>query len=370
MCPVFWRAERVTVKPLHRAALLIKGAAAELQRAKALIGRAFVVAVALGFPIISSGGTIPLSPFLSTGAVAVAMSLVTSVSWFKKGRLDGLALLPFTAPAIVAAACAVGAVSSVVSDAAPLALAFGLVGMLSPAGAAAACGLGMLAAGAAFLCGWALRRLEEALRGKWLPALFHGLGRSRGRLARSEADRAQRTTLWSFARKLRTSNYLLEFAMHDSGVWLSLAGMTFFGWASTDILLSKGFAIPVFSICYALTPPLATLLSRDLHTRRQLLILEEMPSIVRQYVLALLALIVPLIAMGNLVMALLGRPVGIAFAVESIVAYLAATTAIVILEIRFPRLNWKTESEMYLHPRRYAPALAAAVVVGIFWLAG
>lgn len=323
---------------------LLAAAAAELQSARVIIRRVLVVTVALGFPIVYYGGSIPLLPFVVVGLVAGVSSLFTAISWFWKSRLEGLLLLPFSKRAVAGAVCIVGVLSAGVSDVVPTTLFFALAGTLSPTGVLLTLGFGVLTASFAFVCVSLLHDLSETIRRFWAPKhrLKSGLARTSPIVEIAATGRFSR--LEHFIREQTTSNYLLAAILHDSRAWFSLIGLTIIGVVATDYLLTQGISLPVNAICVALTPPLTTLLSRDLDTRQQMLTLGTTRSMAKQYISALIITVIPLILLGDGVLALCGRPVSLAFVLASVVIYLAALAMIIMLEIRFPSWNGRRKT--------------------------
>lgn len=363
-----WRAEESMTSTLKRVLSLIMAVVSELQSGRTILRRAIVVLIVLGLPIFFFGRSFPLSSFMTAGLIVGVSSLFTAISWFKDERLRGLFILPFSRQSVAAAVCAVGMLSAGISDAIPITFSFYLTGTLSTANALITVGVGVLASTFSFVCIALLRSLGMTIRMNLKPLQSYAFIPEHKSFASTINREGGFSRVRCFMQKQVFSNYFLASIYRDANTWFSLLGLMVFGLVATDFILSKGMPFPVHAICVALTPPLSTLLSRDLHTRRQMLVLKNDRTIAAQYMSALMTVVMPLILLGDVLLVLLGRLVDIKFIVASIAVYLAAIIVIIVLEMRFPLLKWKTENEMYRHPRRYLPILAAVLVAGVFFL--
>lgn len=395
MLPVFWRAKDTAnaLSARRPEAASASAVAGELLSATSVLNRAVVVAVALGFPLGYIGASLPLSPLALMAAVVLTSSVVTAATWLKGSRIDRLLLLPFSKRDVVCATCVIGALSVAVSDGAPLALFFGLAGALSPVAALASWGLSMLFSVGAFAVVALLRYLRTAprhdmVRHRSVPRVVPERDESdvpRVALPVRPAASPQRASepaatscmptcpasagaqsgVLGFLHRSIAWNYLIAAALREPGTWFSLLGLTVVGTVFSGIMFSRGQALAANAALLALTPPLSTLLSRNRDTRRQLLLLGGDRRIAADYLIALLSIVTPLIFLGDAVMLAVGLPVDALFVLSGVVVYFAGAVTIVALELRFPRLTWKTEREVYVHPRRYVPLLASALAA---WL--
>lgn len=365
---MYWQANSKISILLKRVLSLLSAVVSQLQSGKAILRRIIVVSVVLGVPIFIYRNSFPTSPYLTVGLLAGIASLFMAVSWFKDERLRGLYLLPFSRLTIVAAVSSVGIFSVTLSDVIPVTLAFYLLGLISTIEALITVGVGILAATLSFGCIYLLRSIGVRIMTSQKPLQANELTVKRSTSVSALDRKKVFLSVNEVKRSGVSANYFLTSIFRDVNTLFSLLGLIVIGLVATELLLERGSAVPVHAVCVALTPPLATLLSRDLHTRRQMLILESDRTIAVQYLVSLLIAVMPLILFGDILFVLLGQTVSIGFIVSSIVAYLAAAIVIIVLEMRFPILKWKTENEMYMHPRRYLPLLAAVVVAGIFYL--
>lgn len=351
-----------------RVLCLISATVSELQSGEAILRRIVLVAVALGLPLAFYSATYPLSSFATIGLTVGVSSLLTALSWLKEDRLKGLFLLPFSRRSVKAAVCAVGVSSAAVSDAIPITLAFYLVGSISTASALATFAVGVFAAIFSFVLISSISPLGAAIKMNAKALLSK---KTKGKEPSSEEKgrhEGGRSPLYRFSQKWLSSNYFLTSIYRNANTWFSLLGLTAIGVVATDAMLNRGVLLPIHSICIALTPTLSTLLSRDRDTRRQMIVLENDRTIMAQYAAALMIAVLPLVLAGDVVLLVFWQTMSIGFVVASIVVYLVAVLVIIILEMRFPLLKWKTENEMYRHPRRYLPLIAALLVAGIIYL--
>lgn len=345
---------------VKRAIALIEAIASELQSWKTVLRRAAVVTVALGVPAACQKGTLPLSFHAIVVAVSGASALLAALSWLKASRLRSLLLLPFSDRAIMSAFCIVGVGSVVLSNVVPFVAVLAVVRSISAADAFSLVAISVFSSvvvmsGASFFC--VLVRLAPNVRRRSSGGTA-SVGTVDG--ANGRDFRVRRSSICDFV----SFDYLLSSGAKDPRAWFSLAGVATFGLLASAYMLQKGTPFPVHSICLALTPPLSTLLSRDLHTRRQMIVIYDSASIAARYACALVAMVLPLVLLEDLALAPF-VPVSLAFAFSSAVSYLVAAAVIVVLEVRFPLTEWKTENGLYLHPRKYCPPLAAALTAWI-----
>lgn len=345
---------------------LLFAVAAQVQNPLTLARRALIVSVVFGVPLLIFGSHYIKWPFLLVAVVVGATTTLVTLSWFKGNQLEVLLLEPYTRKNITLSAGVLGVVSTLISDAIPLGVFLYLSHTLSASRALATLFVAALASATAFSAVTLLRNLIKPAGFSYKKRVSLASGADKITLPLNDTNTFASHPLSQGIKSYITDNYLLFLIIYDARTWYSLAAMTGLGLISSGYLLQIHVFFPVHSLCLALTPTLSFLLSRNLDTRKQLLLLKGESYLKRHYAAALCVLMYPIIILGDVALCFFSPP-NVIFFISSIVSYAAAIITIIILEIRFPVLEWKTEYELFMRTRRYYPLLAATAVAGLFY---
>ncbi len=349
---------------------------------RVIVQRGAVLTVAT-FLLIASGGTsLGILPLVIIVLLAGLSSLITSSSWFKEEHTSTLLLLPYSERTVAWSICAAGILLVVLGNVFPLALLLGVAGAMTPLEALAGAALGVIITTISFVaetvsrrhaglvaclltavaCLCALIFSSDSLRFCALLILLIiavGVG---GKIP--HARRRHTRHPLAFPKRL-PSNYFAIAALSERHVYLSALGLLCLGTILTATLASRGFPYPLNAVCAVSIPPLSTMLSRDRDTYRQMELLGNRYLTFVQYFVVLFVASLILTSISTIVLVAIGAAGAGFFAIGILICIIGSMVS-VLLEMRFPLLVWKTEQEVYTHPRKYLVTLVAALLAGLY----
>lgn len=336
-------------------------------------------------------------------ALTAASALATGSSLLRGGRARNLLVLPFSERAVARATCLVGAAMVAIGDALPLMVLLCLADTAQLAGALELYVLAVLVGAvaltastlsyrhsalvscvlAAVACLIALMSVPAVPRFIALIVFVLAMAAAGGKLPDPYARCASRVErgAWkdpSYVKaskqrqpriRLLRSNYFTRAIVSDPHAWISVLGLLCLGTAFSAVLTSQGVHLPANAVFVVSSPPLATLLSRDRDTYYQAELLGSGLLVFGQYLIALLEAYITCTLVSDAVLAAMGA-LGVVSFVSSLIICVVGSVMTVVMEMKFPLLEWKTEREVYLHPRKYVVTLAAVLIASLCLVVG
>ena len=164
----------------------------------------------------------------------------------------------------------------------------------------------------------------------------------------------------------RISSLVLGELMSSRMTQINTVALVAFGWLLNTMLHDHGAALPLGAIMVVQNTPLNAYFSRHPSTW---LVVKTCPRTWRTLGVYAVELAAMYTACGALVVAAEPVPVRLASDIVFVVtAASSAALAAVLMEWRWPLLDWKSEREVIRHPRKYVPALVACPVSIAFWI--